>query len=251
MAPFSPIPPRHPIRVVLSSTALLPFMSVRKAAALAIAQLGIAAFFISGIARSALGESAVWFVLAATIVATFVRAIDIESWALLIPGGFVSRVTSAFGPRATGLARAAALTERVLLGALACVVTAHYVATVPATALAGWQFTGFVRPEDPATMIAVGVIGLLWLRARLGRDISRDAMTRAVWIAVAILVLTMGWGVITLARADVSASSLMAPLPASTLTGWPAIDTVLACDPWIRGNAAGDRWRRGDGARGA
>jgi magnesium transporter len=229
MAPFSPIPPRHPIRVVLSSTALLPFMSVRKAAALAMAQLGIAAFFISGIARSALGESAVWFVLAATIVATFVRAIDIESWALLIPGGFVSRVTSAFGPRATGLARAAALAERVLLGALACVVTAHYVATVPATAIAGWQFRGFVRPEDPATMIAVGVIGLLWLRARLGRDISRDAMTRAVWIAIAILVLTMGWGVITLARNDVSATSLMAPLPASTLTGWPAIDTVLAC----------------------
>jgi hypothetical protein len=31
-------PARHPIRVVLSSTALLPFLSVRKAAALAIAQ---------------------------------------------------------------------------------------------------------------------------------------------------------------------------------------------------------------------
>ena len=172
MAPFSPIPPRHPIRVVLSSTALQPFMSVRKAAALAIAQLGIAAFFISGIARSALGESAVWFVLAASIVATFVRAIDIESWALLIPGGFVSRVTSAFGPRTTGLARAAALAERVLLGALACVVAAHYVATVPATAIAGWRFRGFVRPEDLATMIAAGVIGSLWLRARLGRDIE-------------------------------------------------------------------------------
>ena len=64
MTPFSPITPRHPIRVVLSSTALLPFMSVRKAAALAIAQLGVAAFFIAGVARAALGESAAWFVLA-------------------------------------------------------------------------------------------------------------------------------------------------------------------------------------------
>ena len=37
MAPFSPIPSRHPIRVVLSSTALQPFMTVRRAAALSIA----------------------------------------------------------------------------------------------------------------------------------------------------------------------------------------------------------------------
>ena len=84
--------PRRQIRVVLSSTALLSFMSVRKAAALAIAQLGVAAFFVAGIARSSLGDSAAWFVLAAAIVGAFVRAIDIESWALLIPGGAVARV---------------------------------------------------------------------------------------------------------------------------------------------------------------
>ncbi len=134
---------RHPIRVVLSSPALLlPFMSVRKAAALAIAQLGVAAFFVAGVTRSAVGDSAVWFVLAATVLAAFVRAIDIESWALLIPGGFVGRVTSAFGPRAAGFARAAALVERVLLGALACVVVGHYLAGVSAIAIAGWRFTG-------------------------------------------------------------------------------------------------------------
>jgi hypothetical protein len=56
MAPFSPIRSRHPIRVVLSTTAFLPFMSVRKAAALAIAQFGIAAFFIPGLARVARGR---------------------------------------------------------------------------------------------------------------------------------------------------------------------------------------------------
>ena len=77
-------------------------MSVRKAAALAIAQLGVAAFFIAGVARDALGDSAGWFVLAATVLAAFARAIDIESWALLIPGGFVSRVTSAFGAARRG-----------------------------------------------------------------------------------------------------------------------------------------------------
>ena len=228
MAPFSPIPPRHPIRVVLSSTALLPFMSVRKAAALAIAQLGVAAFFVSGVTRSALGESAAWFVLAATVLAAFVRAIDIESWALLIPGGFVGRVTSAFGPRAAGFAAAAALVERLLLGALACVVVGHYVAGVAVTAIAGWRFTGYVRPEDLATLLAVGAIGLLWIRARIGRDIGRDTMARGVWIGVGILALTMMWGVVTLARGSAApVAALASPPPPVAVTGWSLIDAAL------------------------
>ena len=187
MAPFTPIRPRRPIRVVLSSTALLPFLSVWKAAALAIAQLGVSAFFVAGVTLSTLGASAAWFVLAATVVAAFARAIDIESWALLIPGGFAGRVASAFGPRAAGFASAAALVERLLLGALACVVIGHYLAGVSATAIVGWRFTGYVRPEDLATLLAGVAIGLLWIRARIGRDISRDTLARAVWIGVGIL----------------------------------------------------------------
>ena len=213
MTPFSPILPRRPIRVVLSSTALLPFMSVRKAAALAIAQLGVAAFFISGIARDALGESAAWFILAATVLAAFARAIDIESWSLLIPGGFVSRVTSAFGARAAGVAKAAALVERVLLGALACVVVGHYLASVSATAIAGFRFTGYVRPEDLAMPIAIVAIGLLWLPARIGRDVGRDPMARGVWVGVGIVMLAIIWGAITIAARRVSLSPLMAPPP--------------------------------------
>ena len=228
MAPFSPIPPRHPIRVVLSSTALLPFLSVRKAAALAIAQLGVAAFFVSGIARSVVGDSAGWFVLVATMLAVVVRTIDIESWALLIPGGFASRVTTAFGPRAAGLAAAATLVERLLLGALSSIVIGHYVGGVAATAIAGWRFTGYVRPEDLATLIAIGAIGLLWIRARMGRDIDRDTMAHAVWVGVGILALTVIWGVITLARSGTPVTSL-ARLPSTvTVTGLSFIDMALA-----------------------
>jgi magnesium transporter len=227
MTPFSPIRPRRPIRVVLSSTALLPFMSVRKAAALAIAQLGVAAFFISGVARSALGDSAAWFVLAATVIAAFARAIDIESWSLLIPGGFVGRVTSAFGARTAGVARAAALVERVLLGALACVVVAHYFASVSATAIAGFRFTGYVTPEELAMPIAIVAIALLWLPSRIGRDIGRDPMTRGVWVGVGIVVLAMMWGAITIAARRLSLLPLAAPPPIPARTGWAPVDAAL------------------------
>jgi magnesium transporter len=227
MAPFSPTRPRRPIRVVLSSDALLPFLSVRKAAALAIAQLGIGGFFIAGVAGTALGASAAWFVLAATLLAAFVRAIDVESWALLIPGGFITRVTGAFGARASGLARAAVLVERVLLGALASVVIGHYVASVSATAIAGWRFTGFVRPEDLATLVAIAVVGLLWLPIRVGRDIARDTLARAVWIGVAILLVTIAWGVATAAR-GILFSTLAVPPPVSAITPWAPLDMALA-----------------------
>jgi magnesium transporter len=234
MAPFSPIPRRHPIRVVLSSAALQPFMSVRNSAALAIAQLGVAAFFISGIARTALGESAGWFVLGATVFAAVARAIDIESWALLMPGGFVSRATTAFGPRAAGIAKAAALTERLLLGALASVVVGHYVASVSATSIAGWRFTGFVRPEDLATLVAIGAIGMLWLRIRIGRDMARDRMTRGIWIGIGILVLALVWAAISVALSGPGLSSLVAPLPSAPVIGWPPADAVIA---WVLGFA--------------
>ncbi len=228
MSPFSPIPRRRPIRVVLSSTALQPFISVRKAAALTIAQLGVAAFFISGIAPATLGKSAVWFILAATFVAAFARSIDIESWALLIPGGYAGRAGTALGPRAVGIAKAGALLERLLLGVLASVALGHYLASVLATVIGGWRFTGgYVRPEDLATPIAIATIGVLWLRVRMGHGLSRERMAKGIWIGVAILTVTVTWGLLTIAGRGIDPSSLIEPLAPIRVTGWAAVDLVV------------------------
>ena len=103
-----------------------------------------------------------------SIVGAFVRAIDIESWALLVPGGVVARVDQAFGPRAAKAAAAAGLVERLLLAALACVLVGQYASTVALTAIAGLRLTGYVRPEDFATVVAVLMVALLWLRLESG-----------------------------------------------------------------------------------
>ena len=178
---------------MLSSTAILPFISVGKASALAIAQLGVAAFFIAGITVPVLGNSAGWFVLGAAALALVVRAIDIESWALLMPGGLVTRAGNAFGSSAAHIATSIALIERVLLAALACVIVGHYAASVPVLAIAGARFTRFARAEDLAAFFAVATITLLWLRLRLGRGINRQAWARGVWIGVAVLAVTIIW----------------------------------------------------------
>ena len=177
------------MRVVLSSTALLSFMSVRKAAALALAQLGVAAFFVPGVVNATIGPSAGWFVLAAVVLAAIVRAIDIESWAVFIPGGFVGRVSQAFGPAPGRAAAAAVLTERFLLAALAVVTVGHYASGVVLTLIGGWRLTGLLRPEDFATMLAVILIGGLWIRVRIGLDVRSDTIARGVWIGAAVVVV--------------------------------------------------------------
>src|SRR5436189_1295299 len=101
--------PARQLRVVLSTTALLSFMSVWKAAALGIAELGVAAWFVAGLAGSALGGVMPWFVLAAAVLGIFVRAADIESWSMFLPGGLVGRTEAAFGPTAGRVAAATVL----------------------------------------------------------------------------------------------------------------------------------------------
>jgi magnesium transporter len=228
MPAFPPIRPRQRVRVVLSSATLLPFMSVRKAAAMAIAQLGVATFFVSGSTQSSLGTAAGWFVLAATVLAAFARAIDIESWALLLPGGLVGRVRQAFGSRAARVTTAAALVERLLLAALAAVVFAHYTAGVAVRAIAEWRFTRYLSAADLATLVAVVAIGVLWVRKRTGSDLSRDAMSRGVWIGVGILALIIAWALATLSRVHAREfAALAAPPRPMPFTGWPLIDTAL------------------------
>src|SRR4249920_290262 len=104
----------HPVRVVLSTPAVMSFVSVWKAAALATAQLSVGVFFVAGIARLSLGPAAVWVVALAVAISALLRAADIESWALLIPGGTLGRLRHAFGARASRVGAAAVLLERIL-----------------------------------------------------------------------------------------------------------------------------------------
>src|ERR1043166_7182094 len=112
-------PPSKRVRIVLATRALVSFASASRAAALAVPDLGFAAFFIAAIAASSLGSAAPWFVLAAVVIGLVCRTIDIESWALFIPGGVAGRVERAFGRRASLVASSAVLLERLLAAALA------------------------------------------------------------------------------------------------------------------------------------
>src|SRR5258705_2329504 len=116
------------VRVAFSTTAITSFVSVWKAASLAVAELNIAALFLVGALAVQVGPLAPWFVVVAWALSMLARTIDIESWALFIPGGTTGRVEVAFGDRAARIAAAATLAERLLLCALCSLLIGHYIA---------------------------------------------------------------------------------------------------------------------------
>ena len=216
----------RPVRVVLSTPALMSFVSVWKATAFAIAQLGIGAFFLAGIMRSLVGDAAVWWVLAAWLLSVFVRAIDIESCALLIPGGTIGRLRQAFGRPAGQLGAAAAVVERLLLISLAAALVGQYLAVTLVPAARQRQLSA-PAPEDLAVTAGILVIGVLWTRSRSGLTWTREAMAKGIWIGVAILVAASMWGLATLAGGRWSATVLFTAPPVEPWTSWPPLDAAL------------------------
>ena len=207
-------PPRHPkriVRVVLSTTALMSFMSVSKATALVLAELGVGVFFAVGIARAFIGDTAPWFVLAACGLTVIVRAIDIESWAFFMPGGLIGRTERAFGPRIGSVATAVMLTERLLLVALACVLCGQYAISFTGGWISRWTVTARLTVQELVMTGAIVLIGLLWTRSRFRLPVPSRVVVRGIWTGTLILLGLMVVGLITAIRRDVSVVSLFVP----------------------------------------
>ncbi len=194
-------------------------MSVWKAGALAIAELGVTAFFLAGVVGPVLGSAAPWWILATCTIAAAVRAIDMESWALLLPGDLTGRVERAYGERAAAVAAAATLTERFLLAALALTVAAHYATTAIATGLALRPRAASLKPEELSAALAVLMLGGVWIRVRLGLDLPRQALARGIWIGIAVLVATTAWAAFSLAHTTFRLAVLIPVAPPGATAG--------------------------------
>jgi magnesium transporter len=198
-----PIVQSRQVRVVLSTTALLSFMSVSKATALVLAELGVGIFFAVGVARSFIGESAPWFVLAVCVLSIVVRGIDIESWAFFIPGGLIGRAERAFGSRVASFATATMITERLLLVVLACVLCSQYALSFGSGWTAEWSVTARLSVQELVTFGAILIIGLLWTRGRLGLPVPSSAMAKGIWAGVLILLALLITAAVSTFRAGV------------------------------------------------
>ena len=170
------------------------YVSVWRATARALVELGIAAFFIAGVAWSSLGAAAPWFVLAAVILGAAIRAADVEARALFVPGGLYGSVRETLGGFAAKVGASALLVDRLVLGPLAAIVAGHYAAAL-AQMLFGRRATdaGLSGETFPA-LVAVGLLGGVWWLQRQGRSVPDRAVSRAIGYVVAFLAIIAAWG---------------------------------------------------------
>ena len=189
------------------------YVSVWRATARALVELGIAAFFIAGAAWSSIGAAAPWFVLAAVVLAGAIRAADVEARALFVPGGLYGSVRETLGGLAAKIAASSLLVDRLVLGPLAAMVAGHYAAAL-AQMLFGRRVTdaGLSGATFPA-LVAVGLLGGVWWLQRQGRSVPDRAVSRAIGYVVALLAIVAVWGGATAALG--AHPPVLPPLPSA------------------------------------
>jgi magnesium transporter len=224
---------KTPVRVVIATTTFLSSVSLGRGAALALVELGGAAFFASGVAERAIGPSAPWFVLAAVLVGVGLRAVDLEGCALFVPGGLWGTVKEGLGRPAARLTAAGLLVEHLLLGALSASVFGHYFAAVATMALGVSRIRTNLAAADLATLAAVGLLGAVWWWQREDRPLWNDALTRIVTAVVALLAGVVCWALIGVIVRD-GFRGVLPPLPSDAGLQRVLVDSALGLPPIVR-----------------
>src|SRR5213075_369273 len=109
---------------------MLSFISFWRASAIVLSDLASSAYYVGGIAETAIGKSAPWFILSIMLFSYAVRALYIESCSMFVRGGVYKVVQEALGGTLAKLSVSALLFDYVLTGPISGVSAGLYLAGV-------------------------------------------------------------------------------------------------------------------------
>lgn len=200
---------------------LVSYVPVWRATARALAELGCAAFFISGIAWPVIGSAAPWAILATVLIGIILRAADVEARALFVSGGLYGSVRETLGRYPATISAAALLVDRLMLGALAAVVAGHYLIAFGKIAV-GATALSLVGDSGPVA-VALFVVGLVWWVQRQARSPLERTIAQGIGASVAVL------GVLLLCATLSAIFAPAAPIPVPVRTSsFLSLITALA-----------------------
>src|SRR5499426_3654044 len=113
-------------KVVVATTVMLSFISFWRAAAIVLSDLASSAYYVGGIAETAVGKAAPWFILAIMLFSYAVRAIYIESCSMFVRGGVYKVVHEAMGGTLAKFSVSALMFDYVLTGPISGVSAGLY-----------------------------------------------------------------------------------------------------------------------------
>src|SRR2546422_5596121 len=168
-------------RFVVPVTILLTFISFWRAAAIVLSDLGSSAYYVGGIAETAIGKSAPWFILGIMLLSYSGRAVYIESCSMFVRGGVYRVVRYAMGSTAAKFSVSALLFDYVLTGPISAVSAGLYLAGLINEV---GQHFHLASERVPASAFAAGFAVLVtlyfWHSNRVGIPFSSTRALRII-----------------------------------------------------------------------
>jgi amino acid transporter len=229
-------PTTNTAKVVVATTVALSFISFWRGAAIVLSDLASSAYYAGGIAETAVGPAAPWFVLGVMLFSFAVRSVYMESCSMFVRGGVYIVVKDSMGSFMARLSVSALVFDYILTGPISVVSAGQYLGHL-LDEIAGMMGQSFpFNVNYFAAVFAVAVTIYFWWSNIKGIHESSGKALRIMQITTVMVVAFMIWAPLTiLLRGHVTLPP--APLPRNLQfsqeslgwfkgTIWPAIPAV-------------------------
>lgn len=208
---------------------MLSFISFWRAAAIVLSDLASSAYYVGGIAETAIGKSAPWFILGIMLFSYAVRAVYIESCSMFVRGGVYRVVREAMGATYAKFSVSALLFDYVLTGPISAVSAGLYLAGLLNEAIDYFHLrAAHVHPEYFAAAFAVLVTFYFWRKNIIGIHESSEKALRIMQITTVMVVMLIVWCLYTIITRGYQ------PVPLPSMQNIHIADEALG---WLKGTS--------------
>ncbi len=218
------------VKVVVATTVMLSFISFWRAAAIVLSDLASSAFYVGGIAETAIGKAAPWFVLGIMLFSYSVRAIYIESCSMFVRGGVYKVVHEAMGGTLAKFSVSALMFDYVLTGPISAVSAGLYLAGL-INEIGDRMQVAELHVNAPYFAAAFAVVATIyfWRKNVIGLHESSEKALRIMQITTVMVVMLIAWCLLTIFKNGYQPVPL--PVPSNLHFGPDALG-------WLKGTAA-------------
>src|SRR5262249_29503901 len=185
--------------VLIATTAMLSFISFRRAAAVVLNDMGSSAFYAGAIGENFIGKTAPWFILAIMILAYGVRAGYIESCSMFVRGGVYRVVKEAMGSTLAKFSVSALMFDYILTGPISGVSAGLYLTGLINELLGAGHFKFTLPMNATAAFFAILVTIYFWWENIKGIPESSEKALRIMYVTTVMVVIMIAWCGYTLA----------------------------------------------------
>jgi amino acid transporter len=215
---------------VVATSVMLSFISFWRAAAIVLNDMASTAYYVGGIAETAIGKAAPWFVLAIMLFSYAVRAVYIESCGMFVRGGVYRVVHEAMGGTLAKFSVSALMFDYVLTGPISGVSAGLYLGGLINETAELMRLDGVrVHPPHFAAAFAIVVTLYFWRKNTIGIHESSQKALRIMQVTTVMVVMLIVWCLATIASRGCQ------PVPAPTLVNLHFSRESLG---WLKGTLA-------------